>query len=161
MEELKKTLAFIYNNQGQESMTKKELELAMAMTQRWFSSSEANGLIDFALREGLLEETDQGCVLSYDPKEMDIPFDFKPSDRVLKLLLVKDPFKALIKRIEENSSMERKKIMANVNRIQQDLNVTIEVAAIMVAKEMDVEVDDFYPLVQERIYELASREKSD
>ena len=158
MDELKRTIAFIFNNQGQEALTRKELELEMSITQRWFSGSEAAGLIEIAIREGLLTQGEDGVAPSFDTKGVEIPFDYRPPPRVLGLLLVKDPFMSIVDRMVESTSLDKRAIMARVNKLQNKLNVTIEVAALLVAKELGVDATEMYPLIQERIFELAGKE---
>jgi hypothetical protein len=64
---------------------------------------------------------------------------------------------SIVRNIEEASGQKRNIIMAEINKKQVDLNVEIEVAAIIVAKKYKIDVSGYLREAQGDIFDRAKK----
>lgn len=153
--ELQRSLAFIFLRKGKEYLTEKEIVYSASMDLRWFSPKDAQKLLDFGLREKLLERRDGSVRLGFDPKSVELPLDFRPSKAAIeepRELL--SPFVEVLERLSVARGLPRKTIVSKINHKQESLAIDAEVAALLIARELEVDVSDLYDRVES---ELRSR----
>lgn len=156
MDELKKAIALLFRRKGLESMQENELVLSASMDMGWFSPKEAKKMVSHAVEAKLLRKDDSKLRLAFDLREVEIPLDFAPSQRILKPpSLSIDLFSKLVDTICSASGEDRKKIVSRINAIQKSLFVEIEVAAVIVGKELGIHLEEFYDDVEKVVVERA------
>jgi hypothetical protein len=140
MSELLVTVAQPFKKRGKNSLTISEFIFALSLDLGWFSPEQARQVLAMAEKAELLVKKGDEIKLNFDPKGIEAPFGFKPD---LKAILQRTLFDQIIERIM-SSGLSRRNAIALVNKKQESLLklVTIEVAALLVAKERGIQIAD-------------------
>jgi hypothetical protein len=126
---------------GKDALKDTEFILALSLDLKWYNPEQAKIILSEATKSGLLKREDELVRPSFDISRIEIPFGFKPEP----LSLEKKPiFDRIIDRIIVGTGIEKRKVIAMINKKQEELSkqVEIEVSAILVAVENGVMVDD-------------------
>ncbi len=139
MTDLKYAVSVPFKRKGKDALKESEFVLALSIDLDWFSPSQAKNLVREAEKAGLLKR--EGDIISpaFDISQVEPSSEFKPG-----ILEEQALFDRIIERITTETGMDKRKIVALVNRKQDDLSklVEIEVSAILVALEQGVAVDN-------------------
>lgn len=157
MKELMESIAYLYQRKGKSVLTEKELVLSASMDLGWFSPDEAKQLVDVCLELKLLKVTENGLEPSFDYKTTSIPIDFTPSKKILEVESQEPLLLSIVRSIDERTDLRRNGIMAEINKKQSALNVEIEVAAILVAKNYSVDISGFLREAESELFKRAVR----
>ena len=157
MNELKQTVAMIFSRKGRPSMTERDFILTASMDFRWFPPKDAQKLLEVALEAELVTRKDGDVIANFDPKSVEIPLDFSPGPEVLRRRPQEtDLFTQILGRIAAGSEVEEKRLISKINSVQSSMDVTIEVAALIVGRELDVDLSSFHDAVKERLQSSSS-----
>jgi hypothetical protein len=155
MSSLQQVLALIFKRKGKGVLSEKEFVFSASIDFRWFTPKEAQLLLDLGLRNKLVEKTNGFIKPTFDYKKIDVPLDFRPSKDVLSQPEAVDQEKPLFPRmldeITKYSGMKRRDVVARINHTQERVSVDIEVAALVVAKDMGMDIKDLILEVREEI----------
>jgi hypothetical protein len=160
VEELRKSLAYLFQRKGKNILSEKELTMSVSMDLAWFSPDEAKRLIDVGLELKLLSKDENGLSPTFDYEALTIPLDFAPSRTILEVESQEPLLLAIVRNIQEKTNLEKNKIMAEINKKQNALLVDIEVAAILVARKYDIDISGFLREVESEIFKRASQYSS-
>jgi hypothetical protein len=153
--ELKQTLASLYKRKGKKSLNPKDLELLASMELRWFEPNDTRRLIEIAQRLGILLETEHGLEPNFDINSIQIPVGFRPSNKLIQNLEKNQEslFMQLVNLVCLETGLEQSQVIADINKKQAKLNdyLLLEGVAVLYAKEKNVDVDNFIPLLKEKI----------
>ena len=130
-------------------MSESEFIVALSLDRNWFSPDQAKRLVDVALTEGLLERSDDAVALSFDPASVDLSEEFEPDESILQQ---RTTFERVLDTIVD-SGIEKQTAVADINRLQADLGVSVETAAILYGHRNSVDVTELAVRARE---ELAS-----
>jgi len=126
---------------GKDALKDTEFILALSLDLKWFNPEQAKIILSEAQKSGLLKREGELVRPSFDISRVEIPSGFKPEP----VNLEKKPiFERIIERIIVGTGIEKRKVIAMINKKQEELSkqVEIEVSAILVAVENGVLVDD-------------------
>lgn len=137
--ELKYTLAFIFQRAGAEEIDKEEFIYGPPADLGWFSSSEAKKLLKIARKEGLVTLNGDKVEINFDPKNVNIPLGFEPSTRILEEK-EKPLFQRMLDDVVMYSQLNRQEVMSRVNLKQDDMNIEIEAALLLLAQELELDL---------------------
>ena len=147
MTDLMQTVAMPFRKRGKNALTTSEFIFALSLDLGWFSPEQAKEVLSQAKNDGLVSIKDDEISPNFDFKTIEIPLGFKPD-------LKKDQpiFERTIERIM-TTGMSRKEAIALVNEKQERMEnlIDIEISALLVAKERDVDIED---LVDEKYQAL-------
>lgn len=152
MEELKKAIAYLFKRRGRETMTDTDFVMSASMDLRWFVPKEAQRLLQLGLEFKLLSM--EGGVLrpSFDISGIDMPLGYTPPPSLLDLKPSgPDLFAKILERILANTELDKRQVMSMVNMTQGEFDVDIEVATLIVARELSVEISDLLDEVEQKI----------
>ncbi|ESP88360.1 DUF2240 family protein [Candidatus Halobonum tyrrellensis] len=136
---LEAAVAAPFRGAGTDRMGEGEFVVALSLDREWFSPDQAKRLIDVATGRGLLSRADDGAVVAeFDPYEVAVPDGFVPDESVLR---EQSTFERAVDALVA-SGMEKQEAVAAANERQRDRGVTLETAAVLVARERGVGVDD-------------------
>lgn len=135
---LRRAVAAPFRNRGVESMSESEFIVALSLDRDWFSPDQAKRLVDVAATEGLLERADDDVLVSFDPASVEVDENFEPDDSVLQQ---RSTFERLLDSIVD-SGVEKQTAVADINRLQSELAVSVEAAAVLYAKRNGLDVTD-------------------
>lgn len=155
MEELKEALSYLFQRKGKDALSEKELILSVSMDLGWFSPDDAKQLVDVCLELRLLSRTDDGLKPNFDYKALTIPIDFTPSKSILQLESQEPLLLSIVRTIDKKTGLGRNNIMAEINKKQNLLDVEIEVAAILVAKNYGADISGFLREAEAEIFNRA------
>ena len=155
MEELRKSLAFLFQRKGKNVLSEKELTMSVSMDLGWFSPEEAKRLIDVGLELKLLSKDNEGLSPTFDYEALTLPIDFSPSRNILEVESQEPLLLAIVRNIQDKTGLGKTKVMAEINKKQNTLRVDIEVAAILIAKKYDVDISGFLREVESEIFRRA------
>jgi hypothetical protein len=135
---LEVTVAVPFRQHGRDRLGEGEFVVALSLDRDWFSPDQAKRLVDIAAGRGVVERVDGDLVASFDPAAVAVPEGFEPDESVLR---EQSTFERLLDAVVAGGE-EKQAAVAGINRRQRDLAVTIETAALLYARERDVDVGD-------------------
>jgi hypothetical protein len=151
LEILKNSISLLYKKKSKDVLTEKELELMITMDFRWFTPKDARSLIELALSSGLVKKQKEGLKITFDWRNREIPIGFKPSEAIFETAAHRSCFTAIIDTIEQRVKKQRPEIVADINKKQETFNVAIEVAALLVGESYNIDMSEFYELVEKEL----------
>ncbi|VUT24000.1 MAG: hypothetical protein MOIL_00282 [Candidatus Methanolliviera sp. GoM_oil] len=145
MDELKKIIAKVFLRKRRQ-ITRSEFIFALSYDLRWFSKKEAEKIFEVSVRENLLEDKEGVLRTKFDFYRVDLPHDFKPEpDFDFKSKSKEEKsLDVILKRIMKEKKIDEKEAMAEINKTQEDFQglISMEVSALLVARDMGVDIDD-------------------
>lgn len=136
---LRRAVAEPFRAKGREELTDSEFVVVLSLDREWFTAEQAKRLVDVATTEGLLDRTADGDLeASFDPRAVDIPEGFSPDDDVLRQ---RSTFERALGSLVD-AGIEKQEAVAAINRLQADLGVTVEAAAVVYARRRGVAIED-------------------
>lgn len=150
-------IAFLFKRSGKEKMSFSELYLNLSMDMKWFSPEEAKKFLNDALKKKLLIKEDEQISPSFDINKITIPVGFYPSKKVIFDKKNQESeeetniLKEIVKRIHEKTNLNEKQIIDKINDVSKEKNIIEEIAALLVGKEYEIEIDDFLKKLESKI----------
>lgn len=135
---LRSAVAAPYRGRAETQLAESEFVVALSLDRDWFSPDQATRLADVAVGEGLLRREADALVPTFDPESVTIPEGFVPSEELLQQRSV---FEQVLDALVV-SGVEKREAVADINRLQQSLGITIEAAAVLYARRQDVEMNE-------------------
>ncbi len=151
MEDLKRTISLLFRRQGRERMSERDFVLSASMDLRWFPPKEAQRLLDLSVQKGLVTVVEGGVEPTFDLGAVEVPLNFVPTTEVLQD--AGDLFERILDAIARAADAPIKDLAARINWIQDGMGIYVEVAALLAAREIEVDVSGFYPEVEARVRE--------
>lgn len=133
---LRRAVAAPFRQRGVDRMNESEFVVALSLDRDWFSPDQAKRLVDVATGEGLLDRDGDDIVASFDVDTVDIPEDFVPDESVIQERSV---FEQVLDTVVD-TGVEKQDAVADINRLQSELGITIEAAAVLYARRRGVDV---------------------
>lgn len=135
---LRTAVAAPYRQKGRTSLPESEFVVALSLDREWFTPDQAKRLVDVAVGEGLLSRDEDALEAQFDPTAVDVPEEYTPSESVLR---ERSTFERALEALTD-AGLDRQAAVAEVNALQAELDVTVEAAAILYARRLDIEVAD-------------------
>lgn len=135
---LRRAVAVPFQQRGVERMTESEFVVALSLDRDWFSPDQAKRVVTVGAGEGLLERTDDDVIAGFDPASVDIPDDFEPTEDILTQ---RSTFERILEAVVD-SGIEKQTAVAEINKLQSELAVTIEAAAILYGRRRGLELPE-------------------
>lgn len=135
---LRTVVAAPFRGKGRERLAESEFVVALSLDRDWFSPDQASRVVDLAIGAGLLERADDELVPVFDPEDVTVPGGFVPDE---SLLVERSPFEQVLEALVAEG-VEKREAVAGINRLQADLDVTIEAAAVVFARRRGVDVSE-------------------
>ena len=132
---LRRAVAAPFRQRGVERMNESEFVVALSLDRDWFSPDQAKRLIDVATGEGLLDRSGDDVVAGFDVGSVDVPEEFVPDESVIQERSV---FEQVLESVVD-TGVEKQDAVADINRLQTELGVTIEAAAVLYARRHGVD----------------------
>jgi hypothetical protein len=135
---LRRAVAVPFRTKGRERLTQSEFVVALSLDRDWFSPEQAKRLVDVATTEGLLDRDDEGVAPTFDPREVAVPDGFVPGEDVLRQ---RSTFERALAAVVD-AGIEKQEAVASINRLQAELGVTVEAAAVVYARRRGIGIAD-------------------
>jgi hypothetical protein len=133
---LETAVAVPFKQDGRRRLDEGAFVVALSLDRDWFSPDQAKRLIDVAAGRGLLTHEDGDLVATFDPATVTIPDGFVPDESILR---EQSTFERLLDALVD-AGVDKQTAVAAANRRQREFGVTVETAALLVARRRDVEV---------------------
>lgn len=134
---LRTVVAAPFQSRGRPALEESAFIVSLSLDRDWFSPDQASRVVDKALGDGLLERTDGSLRTTFDPDEVDVPAEFTPDEDLLRETT---PFEAVLEALV-GAGLDKQDAVAGINRIQAELAITVEAAAVVFARSQGVDVD--------------------
>lgn len=135
---LRKAVAAPFRQEGADRMGESAFVVALSLDRDWFTPDQAKRLVDVAAGEGLLARDDGELRATFDPGGVAVPEEFAPDESVLQR---RSTFERVLAAIVDDGH-DKQETVAAVNRLQADLGLTVEAAAVLVAHRNGVDVSE-------------------
>lgn len=151
-------IAFLFKRSGKEEMPTSELYLPLSMDLKWFSPKQAKAFVDHAIKQKLLAKKGDSIKPAFDLRKIIIPVGFQPSKQSLeeKKERVKkekrDMMKTITNRVVEKTDLIEQDVVEKIKAVEKEKNITSEVAALLVGKEYDIPLEDFFEEIEDKIF---------
>jgi hypothetical protein len=135
---LRRAVAAPFRQRGVEQLKQSEFVVALSLDLEWFSPDQAQRLADVAATEGLVEHSEDGLAVTFDPHGVEVPAEFEPNESVLQQ---RSTFERLLATVVD-AGIEKQEAVASINRLQADLAISVEAAAALYAHRQGLDVTD-------------------
>ena len=132
---LQVAVAVPFRQQGARSLGEGEFVVALSLDREWFSPDQAKRLVDVAVGRGLLENDDGELRPTFDVDDIGIPEGFTPDTDILR---EQSTFEQLLE-LMVSGGLSKQDAVASTNETQRRLGITLEAAAIVVARRNDID----------------------
>ena len=146
---LRVAVATPFAQEGTQTLRENEFVVSLSMDRDWFSPDQAKRLVDVATAEGLLERTGNDLELTIDPSTVETPEDFVPDE---DLLTERSTFERVLDALVADGHPKHEAV-GSINACQQELGVTIEVAAVVYARRTGLDVDEYVDRARDAVLE--------
>jgi len=133
---LEVTVAVPFKQQGTNRLGEGEFVVALSLDRSWFSPDQAKRLIDVATGRGLLAREDGDVVAQFDPPAVTVPDEFEPDQSILR---EQSAFERILDALVA-AGCDKQDAVAAVNERQRRLEISVEAAAALYAREQDIDV---------------------
>jgi hypothetical protein len=133
---LRVAVAAPFKQEGRPELGESTFVVALSLDRDWFSPDQAKRLVDVAVGEGLLEREGDTLAAKFDPEGVEVPEDFVPDESVLRQ---RSTFERVLDACIDDG-LEKQEAVAAINRLQSDLAVTVEAAAVLYAHRRGIDV---------------------
>jgi hypothetical protein len=127
-----------FRQRGVDRLGEGEFVVALSLDRDWFSPDQAKRLIDVAVGRGLLSRDGGDVVPEFDPATVTVPEEFTPDESILR---EQSAFERIVDALVADG-VEKRTAVAEANRRQQRLGVTLETAAVLYAHSEGLDVTD-------------------
>jgi len=150
-------IAFIFKRSGKQKLKLSEVYLPLSMQLNWFSLQEAKDFVKIAIKQKLLKEKEENIEPAFDINQVKVPVGFRPTKQVLevkeKTVKEKDFRSEIIEELIKKTNLDEKTIIGKIKQIEQEKNITFEVASLLFGKEYDIALEKFYEEIKGNIEE--------
>jgi hypothetical protein len=153
MDPLRDAIALLFKRKGREELSEREFVLSASMDLRWFPPRDAQRLLQLGLETKLLESRDGTIRPSFDVSAVEVPRDYVPTAEILSTPTPseEDQFVRIVDAIAAKTGTDRKSVIRLVNGIQERMDVDVEVAALIAARQSGVEIRPFLPALKTKL----------
>ena len=140
-------IAFIFKRSGKIELGFSETYLTLSMDLRWFTPDDAKKFVNTALEQKLLLKKGEALRPGFEINKINIPLGFNPKDKIFDKE-EKDPLKAsildeIVEKIAEKAKIKKEDIYEKIKKIEQEKNINSNVAALLVGKDFDIDLEKF------------------
>lgn len=148
-------IAFLFKRSGKSKLKESEIYLPLSLELGWFPTKDARQFIEYAIKQKLLTKKEGLLTPSFDVEKIDIPVGFSPSKSTFNVeesKVEEDVFQKIVNRIIEKTNHTYEEIIKEIKQIQEEKKIIPEVAALLLAKEFNIYVEDSFDAVEKIIF---------
>ncbi len=147
---MRELLAFVFQRKGSANMSVDDFVYGPAADLGWFTSKEMRKVLEIAQKADLVIRDNDTVRTNFDPGTVDIPLGFKPSKDILNEEVKRPVFQRILDEILAGTKGKSKsEIISMVNQKQERMNIEIEVALLLVARELKLTLPNETEYIQE------------
>jgi len=156
-DELMRCLTVIFRQKGKELLNEQEFVYAASMDLHWFPPKDAQKLLDLSIKEGLLKLSHGTLTPTFELSDKHLEIDYHPPVDLLKTEVKVEKanlFMEIVNKIVAAKKLPKREVVARINKTRERMNLDIEVAGLVVARSLEVDISMEIPAVEK---ELLSR----
>ena len=127
-----------FRQRGRDRLTESEFVVALSLDRDWFSPDQAANVAEIGLDRGLLERDGDDLIVAFDPESVSVPEGFAPG---ADLLVEPSVFERVLEALLDDGA-DKQEAVAGINRVQADLGLTLEAAAVVFARRQGLDVSE-------------------
>ncbi len=153
MDDLRYAIALLFKRKGRDELTEREFVLSASMDLRWFPPRDAQRLLQLGLETNLLESHGGNIRPAFPIDSVDVPRDFVPTSKTLEVATPasEDVFLRIVDAMVAYTKSDRRTVIASINAVQERLDVDVEVAALVAARQAGLDVGPYVGPVKARL----------
>lgn len=133
----------MFRLEGGRPLSEREFVQFASLRMNWFKPTEAQQLLRLALERGLVQVREGQVTPMFEVAAIDAPMDYRPSAAILAAPAPEpDVFTECLNRMMATTGADRRTAVAAVNAIQERMDVDVEVAALIHARRLGIDVED-------------------
>jgi len=146
-------IAFLFKRSGKKALSSSEFYLTLSMDLNWFTPKQAKDFLKKSIDEGLILEDDEKIKANFDLMKISVPVGFYPSKKVfeekpeIKPVKTEDILEEMINKIVNDSGLNEKDVIGKIKAIEKEKNISVEVAALLLGKSLNVSLDMYFGLI--------------
>jgi hypothetical protein len=151
-------IAFLFKKFGKDALSFSEIYLTLSMDLKWFPPNDAKTFIAEAIKQKLLIKKGELLYPNFHYRNIVIPIEFHP-DKNLSLNLKDNhskPSKNIVEIIADQLLQKNpddyEKIMEKIRCKAEDMQITLDVAALVIAKDYGLPVDDLIKELEDTFF---------
>lgn len=152
-------ITFLFNRSGKSKLRFSDLYLTLSMDLNWFTPEDAKDFVNLALKQKLLTKKGESIQPCFEYDKIVVPVGFTPSKRVFEVKKVEKHdekvetvLNKIVKRLVEKTELNSRQVTEKINTMAKEKNITTVVAALLIGKEYDVSLEDFFEEIEENIF---------
>jgi hypothetical protein len=153
MDDLKKLVAFVFQRKGADTMEEKEFYMMLSFELGWLTPKEGLKIVEQAFDRQLLKKQGELICPTFDFKNEEIPLGFKYDNKKLGEMTM-DLLSRIVEQITQTDATDEKTVREDIQTAAKQLHVFPEVAAILIAKKKDIDVDEFIEEAKTIIHDM-------
>ena len=154
--EMEIVVAFLFKRSGKKELKESEIYLPLSIELGWFSTKESHEFIKIALKQKLLIKKGERLYPNFDIEKINIPIGFYPSrksvDKDFKLEKENNIIERIVNHIVEKEGQDYNVIIDKIKNIAMDKDIIQEVAALFVAKQYNIDIEEYIEIVEKNIF---------
>ena len=157
-QQVKQIISFILKRSGKKSIAESEIYLILSMDLQWCPPQIAKQFISEVEKIGLIQ-IEKGLISpSFSIDKVSIPIDFKPTgaffenfkaEAIEQQPLDRDQFFDYLK---ESLSLSKEEITDAITKIQNDKNITEDVAMLLFLKKHDIDINIILAKIEKDLF---------
>ncbi len=156
IDNLKMAIFFVEKKCGKRELKREDFLRVLSFENRWLEPSLVDKFLELCTRIHLLDKNDEIYTSQFSTKGMEIPIDFfiSPEDilNFQETKETKETFLKIVEYLQEKTGKGKNEIVSEINKIKSKMKyITIEVAAIIYARDLDIDVSQFLDEVENSI----------
>lgn len=147
-------IAFLFKRSGKNVLGSSEFYLTLSMDLNWFTPKQAKDFLKKSIDEGLIIKDDEGIKANFDLKKISVPVGFYPSNKAFEEKTEIRPVKTenildeIINKLVNSSDLNEKEVIEKIKTIEKEKNITAEVAALLLGKDLNASLDIYFDLIK-------------
>ena len=148
-------IAFIFKRSGKFELGFSEMYLTLSMYLKWFTPDDAKKFVNNALKQKLLLKKGEDLRPGFEINKINVPLGFHPAGESFyegeKEHMKANILDEIVEKVAEKAKIKKEDIYEKIKKIEQEKNINSGVAALLVGKEFDVNLENFYEKIEEEI----------
>lgn len=160
--EAQKVISFVFKRSGKKEISYSDFYLTLSMELNWFTPDDAKKFLDYAIENKILFRENDMVKPSFDYEKVEVPYGFYPTKlvyekevkkdkEVSKEELEEDIFLKIVEKIVNESGKNKEELLKEINSLEKEKNITQEIAALLVGKELNISLEEYYDGAEEKI----------
>jgi len=157
--EEEKIIAFVFKRSGLNEISFSKFYLTLSMDLNWFTPEEAKSFTNNAINKGLLDKKNDFLKPSFDVENTSIPVGFYPMKKPSRgaedhknATKGAEFIENMIDLLSKKATLDVNIVNEKINKIVKEKNLIPEVAALLVGKELALDLEDYFNDVEKQIF---------